>query len=242
MRRLIQCSAIALFSLTTSLVYAENGGYDYTKEDLSGYTLQPNFKVDDEDYPFARNGHSFYFFGGYMYTYRFLSDDTKKLTNGSNDSITFVPSTALPNSFNALEVAAGKECTQHLDVQVAYIQQFSETKTTGAAATRLNSSVKMTGLLGDILFVFDPDEQFQVGAKLGAMLSEFYYTFTYGSSSTSYYPLSQNTKIDPAVGLDFLMQFSKHTGIRLDTVYVADIQNNNSHGELNTTIGLNYIL
>ncbi|MCX7121001.1 MAG: hypothetical protein NTZ67_04405 [Gammaproteobacteria bacterium] len=241
MRRLIQCSAVVILSLSTSLALAENGGYDYTKEDLSGYSLQPNFKVDDQDSEFARNGHSFYFYGGYMYTYRFLTNNAKTITNGSGGSTTYFPKTALPSSFNAIEVAAGKECTRHIDLQVGYIQQFSETTISHNGAATLDANVKMTGLLGDMLYVFDPDEQFQVGAKLGAMISEFYYTFN-NRAGTTYYPLSQNTKIDPAVGLDFLMQFTKHSGIRLDTVYVADIQNNNSNGELNTTIGFNYIL
>ncbi len=46
MRQFIQCSAVIVLSACSAVAFAN--GYDYTKEDMSGYDLQPGFQVSQE--------------------------------------------------------------------------------------------------------------------------------------------------------------------------------------------------
>lgn len=232
MRRIIQCSTTVLLSLCTTLAFA--GGYDYPKEDLSGYNLQPNFKVSDES-DWTRSGNAVYFFGGYVYANRFLKNTTKTFTSGSA-TITYKPKSVYPKTFSGVEFGFGKEFSQHIDLQMAYLQYLKETKTTGSTAI----TSKMNAVMGDVGYVFNPDDEFQVMLKAGAVVGQFYTTSL--DAGTTYFPLNDTTKIDPNVGLDFLFQFTKSIGFRVSAMYIADVQSVNSSGEANILAGLNYTL
>ena len=240
MRRIIQCSAVVLLSACTTFAFA--GGYDYSKEDLSGYNLQPNFKVSDES-DYSRDGHAVYFFGGYVRTYRFLKNENKIIHDPIKDaSYSYTPKNFLPSSFNGLEVGVGKEVTRNINFEAAYMQQFEAKKsgTTGGNNTAFSTAVKMNGVLGDVGYVFNPDDMFQVMAKLGVMLAQFTTSATIAGSSS--FTFNDSTKVDPALGMEFLFQFSKNFGLRMDGMYVADSQSTNTNGEVNALVGLNYTL
>lgn len=235
-RQVIQCSATVLLSLCTTFAFAE--GYDYNKEDLSGYSLQPNLKIREQS-DYARNGHAVYLYGGYLFTHRFLSSTSQTFTSPSGD-ISYIPKNALPANYNGVEVGFGKEWTRYLDLQLAYLQSFQETKTHTAGSNSFNVQEKMNGFLADINWVMNPDDQFQVSVKLGAALTEFKNSTSINNSS--YYTVSDNTKVDPAVGMDFLFEFTKHFGMRVGTLYIADTQQGNSNGEVQALAGLNYVV
>lgn len=239
MRRVIQCSALVFMSACTMCAFA--GGYDYTKEDLSGYNLQPNFKVNNESKSVGRDGHSVYFFGGYVYADRFLDSGTKTIYDPIlNTAYSYTPKNFLPNTFNGLEIGMGKELTRYINVEMAYIQQFVANKSGRVSNTPYTTSVKMNGFLADAGFVFNPDDAFQVMAKVGAQLSQFTNSATINNSAS--FTFNNTTKVEPALGMEFLWQFNHSLGLRIDMMYVADTQSTNSSGEANALLGLNYTL
>ena len=237
MRRVISCcSVVILLAFAGSTAFA--GTYDYTKEDLSGYSLEPNLKVSDEP-DFSRNGRAVYFDINYLYTIRLLSSTPQSIVSGSS-TLTYVPKNVFPSNFHGFLVGVGKEWSRRIDLQLAFLQSFRESKTSVSNKINYTVSTKRNGLLADIAFVCNPDDQFQVLLKGGALLEETYDNIT--ASNATYYPVRDDTRIDPALGLEFLFQFSKHFGLRLNTVYVADAQSSNSHGEINAYGGLSYAL
>ena len=239
MRRIIQCSVLVF--LSTCSIYAFAGGFDYTKEDLSGYNSQPNFKVNGGSSGVSRDGNAVYFFGGYVYTNRFLDSGTKTIFDPINNiTYPYTPKTLFPNVYNGLEIGIGKELTRYINVEMAYNQQFVAKKTGTAFGNSYSTSVKMNGVLLDAGFVFNPDDPFQVMGKLGVQLSQFNNSVSINNSSS--FTFSDSTKIDPALGLEFLYQFNRNVGLRLDTMYVANTQSSNSSGEANIMLGLNYTL
>ncbi|MCX7126026.1 MAG: hypothetical protein NTU49_09935, partial [Gammaproteobacteria bacterium] len=219
-------------------------GYDYTKEDLSGYSLQPNFKVaksSSDESNFSRNGHAVYFYGGYMYTYRFLNSSSQTLVGPGGATIAYTPKNIYSTSFPAgFEIGFGKELSQHIDFQMAYLQELQQKKSGTVHGFAFTTETKVNNLLSDVNFVFNPDDMFQVSAKIGVMASQFQNSASVEGSS--YFSLSNDTKIDPAIGMDFLLQFSKNMGLRFGTLYTADMDSTNSSGELNGTVMLNYAL
>lgn len=238
MRRVIQCSAFVLISTCT--IYAFAGGYDYTKEDLSGYNLQPNFRVNNES-DYSRDGTAVYFFGGYVYTARFLKSSTQTIFDPINEvSYPYTPKAIFPNTFHGLEIGMGKELTRYINVEMAYLQQFVQKKSGTVFGNSFSTSVKMNGFLADAGFVFNPDDMFQFIAKLGVQLSQF--TNSTSINGASSFTFSNSTKVDPALGLELLCQFNKNVGLRIDAMYVADMQSSNSSGEANIMAGLNYTL
>ncbi|OGT43380.1 MAG: hypothetical protein A3F13_04240 [Gammaproteobacteria bacterium RIFCSPHIGHO2_12_FULL_40_19] len=236
MRRVIQCSAAIFFSACATFAIA--GGYDYAKEDLNGYTLQPNLKVSDES-DYTRSGHEFYLFGGYLYTDRFLSNSRLTATIPSS-SVTYVPNNVFPSTFNGLQFGAGKAWGRHIDFQMSYFQHFASKKTSTLDGNSFTTSVKMNGILTDVGYVFNPDDQFQIMADIGAAVAEFYNTITVGGSP--YTTNDDETTVNPAVGMQFLMQFTPHAGFRLSTTYIANTQTSLSSGEVSILAGFNYTL
>lgn len=236
MRQVIQSSAAIFIAVSTTFAIA--GGFDYAKEDLNGYSLQPDFRVHDQS-DFSRDGTDFYFFGGYVYTDRFLSNKTLTVTNPTG-SYAYVPKQVYPSTFNGFQVGVGKEWGRHIDFQLAYLQHFLATRSGINAGNTFNTSVKLNGVLMDVGYVFNPDDQFEVMVKGGAMVAEYYNKFTL--TGTPYYTTTNSTKIDPAAGLDFIFQCNRSVALRLSTVYIADTQTSLSSGELNLMAGLSYTL
>lgn len=238
MRRVTQCFAFIFIFAT--MTYAVAGSFDYTKEDMSGYSLQPHFVVNDSS-SVSRDGHAVYFFGGYMYTERFLHSSTQTVYNPLNDTTyAYTPKSVFPSSYSGLELGIGKQLTRFINVEMAYNQQFVAKKTGTVFGVPFSTSVKMNGVLADVGFVFDPDSVFQVMAKLGVQLSQFNDSASFSNQPS--FTLNDSTKVDPAAGVEFLFQFNRHFGLRVDTMYVAETQSSNSNGEANILAGLNYTL
>lgn len=236
-RRVIQFSTIVL--LLACSIYAFASGFDYTKEDLSGYN-QPNFRVQNE-FPDSRDGDSVYFFGGYVYTDRFLATGNKTMVDSINGfRFPYTPKTIFPAAFHGLEIGIGKELTRYINIEIAYNQQFVEKKSGSVNGVPFSTSVKMNGLLTDIGFVFNPDDAFQLMAKLGIQLSQFTNSLSFATFPADTF--NDSTKLDPAIGLELLWQFNPAVGLRIDTMYVAETQGANSSGEANIMAGLNYTL
>lgn len=232
---------IFLFStlLTLSTTLAIAGGYDYEKEDLSGYSLQPDLKVSDAG-DYSRNGHSVYIFGGYAFSHRFLSDSHKTIYTLTGASTHYIPSKALPAGLHGLQIGFGKELSRRFDLQASYIQFFSKKKTSHFNNASYIFQVKSNGILGDVAYVFNPYGQFQMLFQVGAMVLQT--TNSISVNSTTYVTATDSTKIDPAGGLEFLVQFTNHIGMRASGLYIADTQSTNSHGEMIGVVSLNYIV
>ena len=238
MRRLIRYSAIAVLSLCSGFAFAD--GYDYTKEDLSGYSLQPNLNSGEQS-DYARNGHAVYFYGGYLYTYRFLNSSNQTLIGPGGVTINYTPKNLYPSSFPAgFEFGVGKEWNKYIDLQLAYLQELQQTKSGSVGGYAFSTQTEVNNLLAAVNVVINPDDMFQASVKVGAMASQFQNKVSIQGSS--YYSLNNSTKIDPAIGMDFLAQFTKHVGLRFGTLYIADIGSSNSSGEINAFLGLNYVL
>ena len=236
-RKIILSGFTVALALSSTLALA--GGYNYEKEDMSGYNLQPSLKVSDES-DYSRTGHELYFFAGYGYTYRFLSDSTKTIHNLAGTTTRYVPSTAVPNGFNGFQIGFGKALSTHFDCQALYIQDIEAKKTSSYAGASQVFEVKSSGLLGDVAYIFNPYDQFQVSLQMGAMFTQTTNSITV-NGSTYYTPDdSTNTKIDPAMGLEFLMQFTKNVGMRMGALYVAETQGTNSHGQMDALASVSY--
>lgn len=237
MRKIILSGSIVLLSLSSTLALA--GGYNYEKEDMSGYNLQPTMKVSDES-DYSRTGHELYFFGGYVYAHRFLSENTITIHNLTGTPNNYIPSDTVPNSFNGLQIGFGKALSTHFDVQASYIQDLEADKSSSKSGSNFLFKVKSNNLLGDVAYIFNPDDQFQVSLQVGAMLTEI--TNTIYVNNVEYYTATPNmsTKIDPAAGLEFLMKFTQNIGMRISGLYVAETQGTNSHGQMDAIASLSY--
>lgn len=236
--RILFFSTSALL-LTFSSTLALAGGYNYEKEDLSGYSLQPDSYVSDEG-DYSRDGHAIYVFGGYALSHRFLSDSHKTIYTLTGASTHYIPSKAVPDALHGLQIGVGKELSRSFDFQASYIQFFSKEKTSHFNGSDYRFLVKSNGILGDVAYVFNPYDQFQILFQVGAMLLQTTNSISVGT--TSYFTNSDSTKIDPAGGLEFLFQFTKHLGVRTSMLYVAETQGTNSHGEVDGLMSLNYVV
>lgn len=234
MRRIILSSAVLLLSAST--IGAIAGGFSYEKEDLSGYTMEPNLQVvKDSDYRRDRNSVSI--FGGFLYGERFLSDDSQPLFG---NLLNYVPNQVLSSSFPGFEIGVSNVWAQHVDFQVAYMQYLKVTKSTVMYGNTVETSTKMSGMLGDVGYIFNPDDQFQVIAKLGVVVEQFYTTATI--ANVTYYTNEDDTKVDPAAGADCLFQLNKNWGLLLSALYIADTQGDDSRGEVNGLAAIEYTL
>lgn len=233
MRRYIQCvSAVVLLSAVC--VYAD--GFDYSKEDLEGLTPQ-NSQSPVIDNPYARDGRAIYLYGGYMFVHRFWGSDTRTVTTGST-TLTYTPKEAFSSNFNAFQFVFGKELTRYVDAQFGYLQYLEKSKTSTMSSVAATANVKTNGVLGAIAFVFDPDYAFQVSMKAGAVISQS--KISVDAAGATYYPLNDGTNVDPALGMDFLYNFTPDTGLRFGTLYVANVQNNGTHGDLLGSLAINH--
>ncbi|PIZ03957.1 MAG: hypothetical protein COY58_06325 [Gammaproteobacteria bacterium CG_4_10_14_0_8_um_filter_38_16] len=240
MRLFIQfCSSIALLACASTALACCNG-YDYTKEDMSGYNLQPNFHVNgDSDY--SRNGTSFYFYTGYLYTHRFLNNKQQTAnakTGGS--TISYSAKNTIPDSYHGFEIGFGKELTRHIDMQMGYLQNLRQTRnaTIGGAASKISG--KMNGVQALVGYVINPDDQFQVMPIAGALIYEFNESITVGS--VDYSPANSPVRINPQAGLELIFQFNKRVAFRLSGLYAFNTYNSASSGELNVLGGLSCTL
>ena len=130
--------------------------------------------------------------------------------------------------------------SRRIDLQLSYLQFFSQKKSSHFNNADYIFNVKSNGILGDVAYVFNPYDQFQVLFQVGAMVLQT--TNSISVNSVTYVTSADSTKIDPAGGLEFLAQLTKHIGMRMSGLYVADTQSTNSHGEMIGVVSLNYIV
>lgn len=241
-RKVILLFFALLLVVTNSFGMADSyDGYDYQKEDLSGYDLQPNLEVNDQA-EYMRNGHDLYLFGGYVYTRPLLSDSVRTIADpsSSGDTISYKPSKIVPDSFNGLDIGLGKEVSRHFDLQASYLQYFESKKTSVLDGSNLHYKIKTNAVMGDLAYVINPSSRFQVLCQMGAMLKQT--SSMVSGDGSSYYTVSNNTNVDPMLGMEFLMQFTKSIGLRMGVSYVLQMQDDNSHGNLNGLLALNYVV
>lgn len=237
-RRVIQ-SVIAITLLSSALsAVACCSGYDYTKEDMSGYNLQPNFQVND-DSEYARDGKSVYLYGGALYMHRFLTTNNQSATSGSS-TISYSPKTSIPDGLIGFTVGFGKELTRHIDLQLGYLQTLKKTRKSTIGSSASSISARMNGVQAAVGYVFNPDDEFQIMAKLGALIYETQETILVGS--TSYTPDASSVKINPTAGVEALFQVTKKVAIRVNATYAASTYSSAAHGELYAMGGLSYVI
>lgn len=231
---------LSLFSASVS-VFAD--GYDYAKEDLAGYVpddgVISNGPQHSDEMNYARNGRSVYFFGGYVYAHQFWKSSSQTLVTGGG-SLTYNPNNIFPNGFNAFQLGIGKELTRYLDMQFAYLQYLQSSKSSTIQGFNASTEVKSSGVLGALNIVFNPDSAFQVSAKLGAVVQENDDTVSVAGSS--YYTLNNSTRVQPAIGMDFLWNFVPSFGMRFGLLYIADVEGNYSNGNALGMVSLNYTM
>lgn len=227
MRRFIQAMSV-LVALSSGAVFAS--GFDYQKEDMEGMSPQNSMPVvQNEDYPYARDGKSCYLYTGYMYVYRFWTNSTRTFTTGSS-ALNYSPDNVFQSGFNAFEIVFGKELNRYLDAQFGYLQYLQNSKNVTINSTAVTASTRTIGAMGAIAFTFDPDYAFQVSMKLGAVVADN--NLQASSGSTTYYAAGNQTNVEPLGGMDFLWKFTPNFGLRFGAMYIADVQNSISHGDL----------
>ncbi len=199
---------------------------------------------------FARDGRAYYVYGGYVFSYHF-NDKTAHVWDFPTiaTQISVNTKTALPDMFHGYEIGIGKEWGKHLDIQIAYLQQFERTK--NATITRISSnphvsqtSVAKTEKKGfgiNFLCIFNPDDQIQAGASLGIVVTHISDTLI---ANTLHYRLPDDniTEIDPAFGLAFVFQVTPKVAFRVNGQYVWHTVNKVSSGEVNSLFGLSYTI
>lgn len=205
---------------------------------------------------YARTGHDYYIYGGYVFSYHF--NDKTTITSSENlttgDFLTISPKTALPDTFHAIEIGFGKQWGQHLDFQIAYLQQFEKTKTATGSLSSLPGSpvptsaqISSKGIGINFVFLINPNDPFQVGASFGAHVEHYTQTVTAtntASNITATYilPDDNTTEIDPTAGLQLIYSFTPEFAIRLHGTYIWHTQSKISSGEINAFVGFSYIL
>lgn len=215
---------------------------------------------------FARTGHDYYVYGGYLYSYHFndknavTSSETTVGNFGITATVTLSPQAALSDTFNGLEIGFGKQWSRHLDFQIAYIQEFEKIKHgtgtviagSSAASSLTTAKISMKGIGINFLYLLNPDDRFQVGAKLGLRIEHYNETVIATTTpitppnipptNTYELPGHNTAEIDPAGGLEFVYSITPELAVRLNGVYVWHTQSKISSGEVNAFVGLSYIL
>lgn len=235
MRRFIQCvSAVALL---TSAASSFANGFDYSKEDLEDYTPQNGMKASDSNNVFSRDGKAVYIYGGYMFVHSFWSNSTKTVVTGTG-TFTYQPKNVFSSNYNTFQIGVGKEVSRYVDFQLAYLQYLEKTKSSTVGSNTFSTQVKTNGVLSDVAVIFNPDSQFQVSAKAGVVIAQ--YAINVARNGGSYFSVDDNTRVEPAIGMDFLFNITPSTGIRTGILYIMEVQNKSANGSLGGMIGLNH--
>lgn len=236
-RRIILSCSILLLSFSSAIALA--GVYDYTKEDLSGYNLQPNLKMRGGS-EYSRNDSSVYFYSGYLYAHPFLSATIESFFQSSNQ-ILFTPKATFPTSFNGFEIGVGKELTRYIELETAYLQEITSTKTSTYQGVPFSVTTRLNGLLTDAGVVINPDDQFQVIARFGALMGKFYNSGTANGIGVPSLG-SDQLRIEPTLGMDLVWNFSRQVGFHVGTMYIADTHTSFTHGQMTVLAALRYTL
>lgn len=215
--------------------------------DSSNYPVEPNMKITAENSPEVQYAHTknrFYFYAGYVYTYRFLNGVTQSVVSIQPSPVTAtypVNKNNTPSSFHGMTVGIGKALSDHVDVQVAYLQDFKEKKQfTAADSGGIGSSgrneISMKGFLADVLYIFNPHSRMRVGIKGGVTVADFDEKIV--TPTASWRPLDNTTEVNPNMGLDLVLQMAKHVALRVDGLYTFSAYRNFYDGDIAVMAGL----
>lgn len=219
----------------------------YPEETAEQIMQQKEQEAAQEKARFARTGNDYYVYAGYLYSYHF-NDKNTLLILGSDlfTQANISPKDNLPNTFNSVEVGFGKQWSKHLDFQIAYVQQFNKSKNSQIAVVASplvpgTATIRKKGLSFDFLYIFNPDDRFQVGAELGVEVMHISDTIV-ANSITYQLPDDNTTEIDPTSGLELVFEMTPSLALRVNGQYAWHTQSKVSSGEVNAFVGLSYII
>lgn len=246
LRRFVQILSMTSIFLVSSAAWS--GGYcngDYCRDRYrsngQGFYLEPSFKVMHEtDQDYAHTANDAYVYAGYVFAYRFLNKSHQTITNHTGTAVSYEVEGNTPRYFHSVEAGVGKAISRYVDLQLAYIQQFQQTKNSTISGQASNNRVSMQGLNANLLWIFNPDDQFQVGAKIGVQIADFREKVLL--NNVAYYPVDDTTEINPRFGLDAIYQFSKQVALRVGATYTLSIHRVFYAGSLEGFAGLSYKL
>jgi len=233
--------------LSSTSIFAGTMDFDYG---TNAYHLHANVDkaivFDDGQHYYARDGRSFFLYSGYVYNINFLTTTTRDGFNpvATPSQITYSGKSILPDSFNSIEVGFGRQWGKHVDVRFAYIQQFEETKNGtvtpfGGVATAAKGTVSMKGVYLGMDFIFNPNDQFQMGTILGATIADRDIEIIYNNST---FQVEDTTEINPTAGVELLCYLTKSFALRFSGQYTLSAYTKVSSGEMNIFGGLSYNL
>lgn len=199
------------------------------------------------DHPYARKSGEYYFYAGYLYSYHINLSKSHGITASPAagiSSISISPKSSLADQYQGVEVGFATAWSRHFDLQIAYIQQFKETKrssilSTSASTTYPDSpaSLAMKGLSVDFAFILNPDDRFRIAPELGMSVEHYHETATVNSVNYT----NDATEINPTAGLEFAFQLSKRLAIRANVQYAYHPSSDFSSGEVNGMLGFSMI-
>lgn len=200
-----------LFFSSSSLIA---GGFAYNPQT---FQMEPNTAYSGDDYNFEHTAKDTYIYAGYVFSYRFLNSDNQTIVGPNGIRVAYPVKGNTPNDFNSIEVGIGRALTRYVDLQLAYIQEFTAKKSGSINSAPYTNTISMIGMDANVLWIFNPDDQIQVGAKLGVRIADFREKIDLNGAS--YYPVDDSTEINPRFGLDFNFQINPTISFRLGTTY-----------------------
>ncbi|OGT51057.1 MAG: hypothetical protein A3E84_04365 [Gammaproteobacteria bacterium RIFCSPHIGHO2_12_FULL_42_13] len=245
MKRFLQLIGILISIFSTTVVFADEGDFDYIKEDLSGYNLQPNLKVEDSDKVgddfttnYSRNGHAVYISAGYIYDYRVLSGKQQTTAQGTLNA-SYFPSEVFQSGYQGFEVGVGHEWGRNFDLQLIYQQLFQESQKTIINGVTYIGAYSKNGLMADVAWIINPDSQYQFYLKGGVSIDNEQTRLNVNNAD--YNAKLNDIAVNPIGAVGMLIQFSEHFGLRIDEVFTTSLNNGDSYGDFSTRVGLNYV-
>lgn len=238
MRSLIQSLLILILFTFYATITVACCGYDYQKEDLSGYNLQPDLKLTNNppyDTDYSRNGHAVYLFAGGLFTHYLFLNSNITAYSGSN-TLSYNPSTTYQSNYYGFHLGVGKELSRYFDAQLMYLQNFTQDQTNGG----ISSSYRNLAVILDAAWIINPNDQCQISLEGGGALTEA--TSTLNANGNSYSPPQSLTEINPEIGGGLAFFMTPSWAVRLSTIYISDLGKVNSDGNLNVLLGLSYVI
>ena len=251
LRKFLQSAALSaiLFS-SANVSYAGSNGLDQDGYYYDSNQFYMQKAPEQHDDYFARDGKAYYIYAGYYYAHLFLPTANRTLTNASATpaSVSFSPKSAAPDGFHSVEIGFGKELSEHFDLEVAYFQQFEDSKTTNTVqsssptAQPLKVSLDMKGGAFNVAYFFNPEDQFQVAAMLGVNLVDVHQDAVFQGSTpaNAVYTKADKLEINPTWGMQLVAMFTPEFGFRMGVEYELSTDRTMSHGQIEGFGGFSY--
>lgn len=232
--QLLSIASVFMLIATTS----QAGGYNYDSQE---FRIEPSTKAahDAED-GYSRTGKETYVYGAYLFTNRFLDNKSQTLTGPSGATETYNVRGVTPKTFHGIDIGIGKAVDRHVDLQFAYVQQFIKKATGTINSMASENTIAMQGLDFNVLYLFNPDDEIQVGAKIGVRVADFHEKVTLNGAN--YYPVEDTTEINPKFGMDLIWQFTNSFALRLGAAYTISAYRVIYDGDIGGFMGLSYTL